>query len=354
MIDKYLSDKLKAISFFLIILVVFLHSYNITISMSSGTFIIDRGYNSFIQYFISYGLTRIAVPMFFMISGYLFFQGILVGSITEFKRKYLKRFKSLFLPYFFWTSFGILFYFILQSIPQSKPFFSKLLIQDYTIKDYFNTIFINLIPYQLWFIRDLLILVLISPLTFWLTNKFNFTLVVLLLITWITGFDYIVLSNESIFFYTLGATLNIKNINIKIVKGQTFCAFLWFFLVLTQTILHYFDFEHVIFITVIHKISLIFGVLFIWQLYDSIFLKKDISKTKLYSLFSFSFFIFVSHEPLLSVFKKLFYYIFGKEEITSLIIYFLAPVVCIILCVIVAYILKNIFPRFYGIITGGR
>ena len=71
--NKYLSDKLKAISFILMGMVVFLHSYNIKIKFASGTGIIKQGYNSFTQDFISNGVTRIAVPLFFTISGYLFF-----------------------------------------------------------------------------------------------------------------------------------------------------------------------------------------------------------------------------------------------------------------------------------------
>ena len=63
-VDRYLSNKIKNISFLLTILVVILHAYNIDNTISIV---------SFIQTFISHGIATIAVPIFFMISGYLFF-----------------------------------------------------------------------------------------------------------------------------------------------------------------------------------------------------------------------------------------------------------------------------------------
>lgn len=71
--NKYLSDKLRIISLISIIMVVFLHSYNVTVKFSPGNMSFNDGYNVFIQNFFSQGITRIAVPIFFCISGYLFF-----------------------------------------------------------------------------------------------------------------------------------------------------------------------------------------------------------------------------------------------------------------------------------------
>ena len=68
--NNELSNKIKNISLILTILVVFLHAYNLEESNS----VINI--NGFIQNFISYGVCTIAVPLFFMISGYLFFYKI--------------------------------------------------------------------------------------------------------------------------------------------------------------------------------------------------------------------------------------------------------------------------------------
>ena len=67
--NTYLSYKLKVLSLIAIIFVVFIHA-NINIPDSTN-FLYEN--SAFLQYFISQGITRTAVPMFFIISGYLYF-----------------------------------------------------------------------------------------------------------------------------------------------------------------------------------------------------------------------------------------------------------------------------------------
>jgi len=153
-------------------MVVFIHSYNVTVKFSSGNMSFNDGYNVFIQNFFSQGITRIAVPIFFCISGYLFFLKFR-GTINEFVLKYKKRAKSLLLPYLIWSIWGLVFYFGLQLFPQSKNFFTNDLIVNYSLKKILNTIFLNPIPYQLWFVRDLIVLVILTPIIYWLTKYFR-------------------------------------------------------------------------------------------------------------------------------------------------------------------------------------
>lgn len=106
-------------------------------------------------------------------------------------------------------------YYILQTIPISKPFFSKELIKDYTTLKCLKVIFLDLIPYQLWFIRDLIVLVFLSPLIFWLIKTFKCLILCLLLITWLLKFDFFILSNESLLFFIIGAFLRIEGLQIQ-------------------------------------------------------------------------------------------------------------------------------------------
>ena len=76
--DRFLSTKLKALSFFSMIMVVFIHANNIEVS---------KGHNSFIQTFISDGISRVAVPLFFSVDSYLFFLN-LDGKFQGFESKY--------------------------------------------------------------------------------------------------------------------------------------------------------------------------------------------------------------------------------------------------------------------------
>lgn len=121
MIDKYLSEKIKFVSFFSMILVVFLHSYNLgeeIIEQSSS----KKGFVFFVQYFISQGIARIAVPMFFLISGYLFF---FLKKGTFFNGYILslqKKIKSLVLPFFLVNLRIFNLFFIANFTPNNSVF----------------------------------------------------------------------------------------------------------------------------------------------------------------------------------------------------------------------------------------
>lgn len=355
--DKYLSDKLRAISFTLMVMVVFLHSYNLEIKFTSGTKFINQGYNSFMQELISQGVTRIAVPLFFTISGYLFFLSIKDGSLLEFLSRYRKRSKTLVLPYLIWSIYGVLFYLILQSIPFSKPFFTKELISGYSVTQFLSTIFINPIPYQLWFIRDLIVLILLSPILYWLIKYLKYYLILFFLFAWIYNISYKIFSNESILFFAIGALFSIKKINIQNYKiNNRYLLFLiiWITLIFAKTILFYINFENEWLIRILLKSSILIGIISIWLFYDHIFKNSDISKTKYYPFFQYTFFLYAFHEPVLTIFKKAFYYIFSKSELSSLIVYISAPMITIFVSILIGYYLKRFMPKYYCLITGGR
>ena len=355
--NEYLRDKLKVISFFSMIMVVYLHSYNLIIKMSGDTHLINNGYNSFIQDFVSNGLTRIAVPLFFIISGYLFFLSIENGYISEFLVKYKKRIYTLLIPYLLWSVFGILFYLFLQTIPISKPFFTKELIKDYSLADLLYVIFYKPISYQLWFVRDLIILVFLSPIIFWFLKYFKYYFILLLLITWLIGLDYILFSNEALLFFVIGSFFSTIKVNFQKLKFKNqylFFSISWMMLVLCKTVLTYIGFENSWVLIVLHKTSIFFGISAIWFSYDKLFENKDVSNLKIYPIFKYSFFLYAFHEPILTVFKKVLYFILGTTELTSFIIYLSAPIFTIFLVVLCGFYLKTVSPRFYSLMTGGR
>ena len=49
--NNYISTKLTIISFVLMIMVVYLHSFNTTVNFSSGSIQLQKGYATFIQFY---------------------------------------------------------------------------------------------------------------------------------------------------------------------------------------------------------------------------------------------------------------------------------------------------------------
>ena len=92
--NTYLSNKLKILSLIAMVLVVFIHSY-IETTTNNTLMSEDR---AFLQYFISQGVARVAVPIFFTISGYLYFLSY-QNTTNDYIIKTKKRLKTLVLPY---------------------------------------------------------------------------------------------------------------------------------------------------------------------------------------------------------------------------------------------------------------
>jgi surface polysaccharide O-acyltransferase-like enzyme len=352
---EYLSQKIKAVSFSAIIMVVVLHCYNRDLYQSSEIYDETKNFNWFAQTIISYGITRIAVPLFFIISGYLFF--FTFKGNADFVVKIKKRFHTLLIPYLFWVLFGIVFYYLLQSVPQTQGFFTKKLIKDYSSYDFFEAIFLKIIPYQFWFIRDLIVLTLLSPLLYFIIKKINFWFLLIVFPFWILTLDNIFFTSESILFFCFGIYLSIHNPEIvkkiftkNIILSLIFC---WIFLLALKT---FFQVENLspIWIQIWHKTAILVGIFAFWFLYDLLFKSSHVFINKFNFLFKFTFFIYAFHEPILTIIKKGMFYIFGKEEKMRILIYFISPIVTILICLIAGMVLRNLIPRVFKIITGNR
>lgn len=108
---NYLSDKLKVISLAAIILVLYIHSGFHDYPHE----ILGMKWNHTLQSLVSEKLGRCAVPLFFMISGFLFFQH--VASLANVWGKMKKRVGTLVVPFIIAALFYPLFLMAVELIP---------------------------------------------------------------------------------------------------------------------------------------------------------------------------------------------------------------------------------------------
>lgn len=354
-INDYLSKKFKALSFVAVILVVYLHSHNQDVRFASGKLAGEQSYFVlFVENFFSRGVARVAAPLFFTISGFLFYNSFdfTMGGIIK---KFKKRFNNLCIPYFFWSILGMLFILLLQLIPWSKNFFTKELIIHYSFSELLLTIFLNPIPYQLWFVRDLIMLTICSPIIWYLTQFTRGAWLIILVVLWIVApKTFELFSNEALFFFSAGCALVLDKDGLiyhKFSKDFTY-LFLALWLLTLLLISYLLTLKQDVFIVnMLNNLGIITGILSIWSLYD--FLNQEYL-IKYSALFGYSFFIFVFHEPLLTILIKGMFYILGKTDFSSLLIYIVAPLVAIGVSILVRYFLKRCTPRLYNFATGDR
>jgi len=91
-----MNERIALLRFPLIIGVAFIHVDGTTIDIVAASVGMDQSgyFSQLIRNFISQGLARIAVPLFFMMSGYLFFLDF-EWSLDKYKRKIRNRISTL-------------------------------------------------------------------------------------------------------------------------------------------------------------------------------------------------------------------------------------------------------------------
>lgn len=222
--DKILSHTISFLRFPLIAAIVLLHS-NLSAVIINGTHPVNAGQypvHEWLYHFISYELTGAAVPLFFFISGFLFFYRSSFSPLV-YGKKIKRRVHSLLIPYLFWN-LAVLVLFVLSQIYFSRISSGHTLpIAEFTFSDWLHLFWDysdgNPICYQFWFIRDLMVVSLLSPVVFLCVRHIKCLAPFLSGVIWafhlvptVPGFSPI-----SIFFFTFGAWFSIRNRNFAVI-----------------------------------------------------------------------------------------------------------------------------------------
>lgn len=350
--NPYISRKLRYISFILILMVVFLHAHNIS---GKGDII-----NYYVQNIISNGITKISVALFFLISGYLFFINIPDPQWADFKKKIQSRLRTIVIPYLLWSLWGIIFFFVLQSIPYSRSYFNSDLITQMSALELLQTLFVKPLPYQLWFLRHLFTFVLLSPLIYWLAKKAKFVLlglvaILLLKIVEIPANEFI--ANRSFAYFCLGCYAGLylqEQVKARWHQFAWLALLLWLVLLFNRFFLESQSWiNHRIWRNFIQHAEYFAGIFAVWSLYDFFATNTEIKKFP--AVLSLSFFLYVAHEPILTITKKLLSSVIGKGSTAStMFVYFAAPILTIVGCLLLGSLLKKSVPKVYAWLVGGR
>jgi fucose 4-O-acetylase-like acetyltransferase len=354
--DDSTSSRIDILRFPLIVGVVFIHNYFTTVRLANGSFgVAQNGFwVEFVRFFISQGVARVAVPLFFLISGYLFFLG--GWSQDKFISKLKRRVHTLLIPYLFWNLATLLYHLIGEEIPQTKAFVTGLYIQDlhtfslfHNINAWLGITEIYPVSMQFWFIRDLMVLILFAPVIhFILARKPALPFLLVLFCFWssLTGPTFWQNATEALFYFCLGSYLSQTERNVVYLDkfGSWISAIFLGLLILNSA------FPDSPFI--LRKVVIIFGVPSVWWL-AGLAARNAKWKSWLTELGGASFFVFAAHEPLLTIFRKLSYKLFSPASGAAILaLYLLIPICLVALLVALHRCLLKTMPSFLGFITG--
>lgn len=204
--EKLLSDTISWLRFPLMVGIVYLH-HNVTEGVQKHGMVLVDAAPSWLAAFIAFfsdALARVAIPLFFIISGFLFFYYCDFNKSTYID-KLKRRTSSLLLPYITWNVIATIL-----ALVALLPFGTKQVLSDqsigisdlnYTISGFFYQFWdvtkgLFLSPYSgidgifpangvLWYVRDLLILIVFSPVIYWLLKRAGHFFVYALGLTWV-------------------------------------------------------------------------------------------------------------------------------------------------------------------------
>jgi surface polysaccharide O-acyltransferase-like enzyme len=313
----------------------------------------------FISNLFSEIVGRVAVPIFFCVSGYLFFNNY-EPSVRSYVGKIKSRLHGLLVPYLFWNLALLLFLLTIQSIPFFAPYFSgsHKPIRDYTILNYLDAFiaFENGYPisYQFWFIRDLLILILISPAIYILARRATIPGLAMLILPWMCGYEVLYgnVRFESLIFFYVGCLIIIRRKDLSFIDDHR-GAILLSYLVLSALLALYETSGMQTFSYHLNQIVLVLGVAAFWSI-TGVAIQTGVHKM-VWVLSAYSFFVFATHEPVLEILRKLLIrFRMPATPLDYLAYYILLPVVTIFMTLVAARLLESYANGLYKLTTGGR
>lgn len=352
--EKILLSWFGLLNFILACLVVLIHTYN----ANSYGLIYNNGVRSTVllfEDFFSHDIAHIAVPLFFSISGYLYFRTVTYSNIKD---KMARRIHTLCIPYLVWNFVYLVLFFILSQIPFLRDNVNSLQSFNFDFNTLLSAILFHKYNYIMWFVYQLIIYVfLLSPfLIYVLNNRFLSGLVVCILgVVYSFGFLEIPKLSEytmavGIFpdmlaYFIIGGILAKNDYNFSS-KGMMLggaiiiiAQLLWLFNYSGYKLWHY------------NALNFAFCSLSI----IGIFMALANTKTQCPKIgwTSCSFFIFTIHPFLLECIQKLVYLALPHNELSALLDYVISPTVTISICVMIAMQMRKIAMPLYSFL-GGR
>lgn len=217
--ENHQSKVINAMRFPLITLVVLFHLQLPGEALTSQY----ASFNVISQFFSADGIAQLAVPTFFIISGYYFFYHVNSFDRGVYTAKIKKRVRTLFVPYLLWNGIPILGIVAFRFFAGLKDGTSLSLISEFGdsigwLRAFWDRGEPKGHPFDvpLWYIRDLMVLSIFSPLIYFLIRKLGIIYVAIVCCLFLTNlwFHTAGLDSRAWFFFSLGAYLSLNNINM--------------------------------------------------------------------------------------------------------------------------------------------
>ena len=343
----YFWKKKTILSFIAVIFIVIIHNsatnqYTLAPDFFTQT---TNGLHTFFAYIIG----SVAVPFFFFVSGIAFFRNY---QQNLYFKKLQSRVKTILIPYLIWNIIGLLFAIIYTYTPLSSYISGRELF-DPSVKNIFEGIFLYKYNFQFWFLYDLIIYILLTPVIYLCINHkligivtCIFTLFLPLITPSFLGVD----SNFTV-FYIIGCFAG-KHLLSLVTKPSTksirlTSLVLTIFLLVIKTLSVYNIISLPVIVSQILLLLLLISTYFSTDLF--------ITKIKTSPRFTKEFFpLYTLHTYFIAIIIKLIYLINSNSSIMLFLNEISSTVITICIIVTISQLLHQKLPKIHAILFGSR
>ena len=310
-------------------------------------------------------LPRIAVPLFFIISGYLFFRsGFMIRTYTD---KLRRRVRTLLVPYILWNLL-----YLIRTAFRDIPAFSGLShdtaqanwsLSAVLACFWDNTRGVFPVPassyiypqdFPLWYVRDLMVMVVLAPVLYWMLKKVGWLAVVVLGMVWlalhsICNITYWGQFFTAAFFFSWGACYGLKGMDlVASMRHRTWIALLYPLWAVADMLK-----VEGIYGLYIPNIGLIFGI-FSAVVLTAYLLERGVIWVNKF-LSDGSFFLYALHALLMLVLARCITKVFFVDSLFYTVsLYFVVPCLTTAVSFGLYELLRRYTPRICAVLTGGR
>lgn len=354
-------DILKCV---LPILVVAIHTSN------SAELDFHNGLEPFLRILIV-KIGSIAVPCFFVISGYLFFMKLQEWNWNDWGKKIKKRARTLLIPFLLWIIIDFVAKYLWGVMKSEIDGFSLLsfktfffdsgglrMFWDRPLVEYNNSLLGYLVDSSkpidgpLWYVRDLMVMVLFAPLIWKMLKSTRYYALAALCAIYLffIGFPFVLVSPIALFFFSFGASFSISGKDfLEVFRSIRFLSYSLSVILLALS----FIIEGPVWGELITRMFVVVSVVALFNLVSDLY-DKGQRPAKL--LTDSSFFIYASHTVLITEISNFILWraLPIMAEWMLVLKVFLRPAVTVGLCLLLFVIMKKICPKTLSLLTGGR
>lgn len=356
-----LSKTIRLVRFPLIVGVVFGHNQFRSLQVRGAAVSMDMPpWLSGLAHAVTSVLPYMTVPLFFFISGFLFFRK--PGFDKAMWRKNLEsRVHSLLIPYLLWNFIGFLVL-LVELHPRFASVFPQL--KDYRLDIvkflglfwgrplYDSSTVVRLYPidFPLWFLRELMLMCLAAPLVHWCIARMKWFFVAAVGAGWFFGlWQTPVFEPRTVFFFSFGACCGIHGVDFA-ERARHAGWTLWAYPLLVA--LELLAWKHGC-RAWIHRAGLLVGGVAAVCIAARLAARPGVTGSRF--LDDATFFVFALHGLFMPKFKKAVVLLFHPTSpLLQVFLLFFIPIATIAVCLAAYAIVAKCSPTLAAVLSGGR